>query len=144
METDFEFFLTVSPTKTTNKLTERLGTWINDHSECGEWLSYQDRNGNFYARKSHKDKKSIIYKRTSKGTQLTCIDTIKEYQPTKHSIPVRIHTTARGTVYRELGAELKIDNELLVGPAESFKQLLVEQPAWIRDLVKFVQFVPDK
>ena len=65
--------------------------------------------------------------------QLTCIDTIKEYQPTKHSIPVRIHKTARRTVYRELGAELKIDNELLVGPVESFKQILAEQPTWIRE-----------
>ena len=31
--------------KTTNKLTKKLGKWIDDHSECGEWLSYQDRNG---------------------------------------------------------------------------------------------------
>ena len=46
-------------------------------------------------------------------------------------------------MYRELGAELKIDDELSVGPAESFKQLIVEQPAWIRDFVKFVQFAPD-
>ena len=46
---------------------------------------------------------------------------VKEYQPTKRSIPVQIHTAARGTVYREFGAELKIDNELPVGPAESFK-----------------------
>ena len=57
----------------------------------------------------------------NKGTQLTCIDTIKEYQPTKHGIPVRIHTAARGTVYRELRAELKIDDELSVGPVESFE-----------------------
>ena len=31
-----------------------------------------------------------------------------------------------------------------MGPVESFKQLIVEQPAWIRELVKFVQFAPDK
>ena len=62
---------------------------------------------------------------------------IKEYQPTKHSIPVQIHTAARGTVYRELGAELKIDDELPVGPVDSFKQLIEDQPAWIRDLIKF-------
>ena len=42
--------LTVSPRKTTNKLTEKLGKWIDDHSECEEWLAYQDRNGKFYAR----------------------------------------------------------------------------------------------
>ena len=47
-------------------------------------------------------------------------------------------------MYRELGAELKIDNKLPMGPVESFKQLLAEQPAWIRDFVKFVQFAPDK
>ena len=47
-------------------------------------------------------------------------------------------------MYRELGAELKIDDELPVGPAESFEQLIAEQPACIRDLVKFVQFAPDK
>lgn len=47
-------------------------------------------------------------------------------------------------MYRELGAELKIDNELIVGPVESFKKLLTDQPAWIRDLIKFVQFAPDK
>ena len=54
---------------------------------------------------------------------------IKEYKPTKHSIPVRIHTAARGTLYRELGTELKIDDELPVGSAESFKQLVADQPA---------------
>ena len=71
---------------------------------------------------------------------------IKEYQPTKHSIPVQIHTAVRGTVYKykELGAEIKTDEELPVGPAESFKQLIADQPAWIRDLIKFVQFAPDK
>ena len=48
------------------------------------------------------------------------------------------------TVYRELGAELKIDDKLPVGPVESFKQLIADQPAWIRDLIKFGQFTPDK
>ena len=61
-----------------------------------------------------------------------------------HSIPVRIHTSVREIVYRELGAELKIDNELIVGPVESLQRLLVEQPIWIRDLVKFVHFAPGK
>ena len=46
-----------------------------------------------------------------------------------------------GTVYRELRAELKIDDQLSVGPAESFMQLIADQPGWIRDLIKFVQFV---
>ena len=31
-----------------------------------------------------------------------------------------------------------------MGPAESFKLLLAEQPAWIQDLIKFVQFGSDK
>ena len=79
---------------------------IDAHSECGKWLSYQDKNRNFYARETHEDKEWIVYKRTNKGTQLTYIETIKEYQPTKRSIPVRIHTAARGSVYRELGADL--------------------------------------
>ena len=74
---------TLSPKTTTNKLTKRLGRWINTHSEYGKWLSYQDGNGNFYARESHKDKEWIVYKRTNKGKQLTCIDMIKEYHPTK-------------------------------------------------------------
>ena len=47
-------------------------------------------------------------------------------------------------MYRELGAELKIGDKLSVGPVESFKQLTVDQPARIRDLIKFVQFAPDK
>ena len=113
--------LTVSPRKTTNKLTEKLGKWIDDHSECGEWLSYQDRNGKFYARQDHTDKEWMIYERTNKGTQLTCINTIQTYQPTKYSTPVRIHTSAGGTVYKELGAELKITEALIVGPVESFQ-----------------------
>ena len=118
--------LTSSPKTITNRLTKRLGTLIDAHSECGRWLSYQDRNGKFYAKESHEDKEWIVYKRTNKGTQLTCIDMIKEYQPTKHCIPVQIHTAARGTVYRELGAELKIDDELLVVPVESFEQLTAD------------------
>ena len=77
-----------SPKTTTNKLTKRIGKLIGTHSECRKWLSYQDCNGHFYARESHKDNEWIVYKRTNKGTQLTCIDTIKEYQPKKHSVPV--------------------------------------------------------
>ena len=68
--------LTVSPRKTTNKLTENLGKWIDDHSKYGEWLFYQDRNGKFYARQTHTDKEWMIYESTNKGTQLTCIDTV--------------------------------------------------------------------
>ena len=86
----------------------------------------------------------MIYKRTNKRTQLTCIDTTQSYQPTKYSTPVRIHTFARGKVYKELGAELKVTEEVTIGPVESFQQLLAEQPRWIRDLVQFVQFSPDK
>ena len=47
-------------------------------------------------------------------------------------------------MYKELRAELKITEALIVGPVESFQQLLAEQPRWIRDLVQFVQFAPDK
>ena len=47
---------------TTNRLTKRLGTWIDAHSECRKLLSYQDKNGNFYARETHKDKEWIVYK----------------------------------------------------------------------------------
>ena len=47
-------------------------------------------------------------------------------------------------IYRELGAELKIDDKLPEGPAESFEQLIADQPQWIRDLIEFVTFVPDK
>ena len=75
---------------------------------------------------SHKDTEWIVNKHMNKGTQLTCIDTIEKYQPTKHSIPVRIHTSVRGKIYKELGAELKIDKELPEGPAESFEQPLVD------------------
>ena len=73
-----------------------------------------------------------------KGTQLICIDTIKEYRPKKSSIQVWIHTSARGKIYKELGSGLKIDFDLPEGPEKRFEQLLVDQPAWISDLVKFV------
>ena len=85
----------------------------------------------------------MIYERTNKGTQKIYIDTLQKYQPTKHGNPVWIHTSARGSVYTELGAELKINEALIVGPAESFQQLLAEQPRWIWDLIQFVQFPPD-
>ena len=39
--------LTLTPTTKTNKLQQKLGKWIDTHSECGKWLSYQDRNENF-------------------------------------------------------------------------------------------------
>ena len=81
----------------------------------------QDRNGKFYARESHKDTEWKIYDRTNRDTQLICINTTKKYQPTKHSIPVQIHTSAGGKIYRKLGAELKIDKELPEGPAELFE-----------------------
>ena len=77
---------------------------------------------------------------------MTFINTTKEYQPTKYSTPVRIHTTAGGKIYKELGAELEtttIDEDIPMGPAESFEQLLAEQPTWISDLTKFVTFAPD-
>ena len=50
------------------------------------------------------------------------MDTTTEYQPTKYSIPVRIHTTAGGKIYKELGAELEtttVDEDVPIGPAES-------------------------
>ena len=81
---------------------------------------YQDRNGKFYARDTHTDKEWMIYNGTNEGTQLTCIDRVQKYQPTKHSTPVRIHTAARRIMYKELGAELKINDALIVGSVESF------------------------
>ena len=47
--------LTPSSKTTTNRLTKRLGKWIEAHSECGKWLSYQDRNRNFYTRETQED-----------------------------------------------------------------------------------------
>ena len=50
-----------------------------------------------------------------------------------------------GKIYKELGAELEtkiIDEDVPMGPAESFEQLLAEQPAWISNLNKFVTFAP--
>ena len=95
-------------------------------------------------RGSHKNTEWKVYKRTKKGTQLICINTTAEYRPTEHSVPVRIHASVGGKIYRELGAELKIEDELPEGPAESFEQLIVDQPAWIRDLIEFVTFAPDQ
>ena len=69
---------------------------------------------------------------------------VQSYQPTKYSTPVQIYTSVGGIVYKELGAELKVTEALPIGPVESFQQLLVEQPRWIRDLVQLVQFAPDK
>ena len=67
-----------APTTKTNKLKQRLGKWIDTHSECGKWLSYQVRNDKLCARETHKDTECKIYERTNRGTQLTCIDTTKE------------------------------------------------------------------
>ena len=80
--------LTPSPTANTNKLTKRQGKWIDTHSESGQWLLYKDHDGNFYSRGSHDDAELKVYNRMKKGTQLTCIDTTSENQPTKHSVPV--------------------------------------------------------
>ena len=59
--------LTTTPNTTTNKLQRKLETWIDIHSECGKWLSYQDQNGNVYARESHKDTEWEVNERTNKG-----------------------------------------------------------------------------
>ena len=100
---------------------------VETHSECGKCLTYQERNGSFYAQETHEDTEWKVYKRTNKGTQLTCIDTAKEYQPTKYSTPVRIHPSAGGKIYRELGPKLEMDKELPAGPDESFEQLITDQ-----------------
>ena len=86
----------------------------------------------------------MIYNRTNKGKQLTCIETVQKYKSTKHSTLVQIYTSARGIMYKESGAELKINDNLIVCPVESFKQLLAKQIRWIWDFVKFVQFAPNK
>ena len=85
--------LTTAPTAkiTKNRLQQKLGKWKDTHSESGRWLLYQDNNKKFYARETHEDKEWKIFERTNGKTQLTCIDTITEYQPTKHSVPVPIH-----------------------------------------------------
>ena len=101
--------LTIAPTEkntTKNRLQQQLGEWRDTHSESGRWLSYQDANKKFYARETHEDKEWKIFEQTKGKTQLTCVDTIAEYQPTKYSTPVRIHTAAGGVTYKELGAEL--------------------------------------
>ena len=141
--------LTTAPTARTttkNRLQQQLGEWKDTHSESGRWLSYQDANKKFYARETHEDKEWKIFERTKGKTQLTCVDTIEDYQPTKYSTPVRIHTTAGGGTYKELGAELEItavDENAPIGAPESFKRLLEEQPRWISDLTKFVSFAAD-
>ena len=94
--------LTTAPTSQTttkNRLQQNLGKWKNTHSKSGQWLSYQDNNNKsyeretddnkrFYARETHEDKEWKIFKQTNGKTQLTCVDTITEYQPSKHSVPV--------------------------------------------------------
>ena len=40
---------------TTNKLTKKLGKWIDTHSKSRQWLSYQDQNRRFYTRVSNED-----------------------------------------------------------------------------------------
>ena len=47
-------------------------------------------------------------------------------------------------MYKELGAELKVDKELPEGPVESFDQLLEDQSVWISDLIDFVKFEPNQ
>ena len=47
--------LKLSPKTTMNKLQRKLGKWIDIHSECGKWLSYQNKNENFFARESQED-----------------------------------------------------------------------------------------
>ena len=142
--------LTTAPTTRTttkNRLQQNLGKWKGTHSESGRWLSYQDDNEKLYARETHDDKEWKIFERTNGKTQLTCVDTIAEYQPTKYSIPVRIHTAAGGVTYKELGEELEttaVDENVPIGPAESFERLLAEQPRWISDLTKFVSFAADE
>ena len=132
---------------TTNRLQQKLGMWKSTHSESGRWLSYQDSNKKFYARETHDNKVWKICKRTNGKTQLSCVDTTTEYQPTKYSIPVQINTTAGGKIYNELGAELvatTVDENVTIRPAELFEQLLAKQPRWISDLTKFVTFAADE
>ena len=57
-----------TPKTTMNKLKQRLGKWLEVHSEFGQWLSYQDNNGQFYVKETHEDTAWIVYKRTNKGT----------------------------------------------------------------------------
>ena len=108
---------------------KKLGKWIDKYSKSGQWLLYQDQNGNFYSRVYHEDTEWKVYERTKKGTQLTCIDTTEKYRPTKHSVPVQTHTSTGGKIHKELGAELKINEELPEGPVESFEQLVADQPS---------------
>ena len=54
--------------------------------------------------------------------------------------------TARGTIYPELGAELKSSEmvvPLSIGPLDTFERLVADQSVWIIDLLKFIQFTPD-
>ena len=47
-------------------------------------------------------------------------------------------------MYRELRAELKIENKLSVAPVTLFEQLIADQTKRIREFGKFVQFAQDK
>ena len=105
--------------------------WKTTHSESGQWLSYQDSDNKFYTRETHDDKEWKILKRTNGVTQLTCVDTTTEYQPTKYSIPVRIHTTAGGKIYEELGAELETTTNRLQQNLGMWKGTHSESSQWL-------------
>ena len=53
--------LTPSPKTTTNKLTKKVGKWIDTHSESRQWISYKDHDGNFYSKGSHNDTEWKVY-----------------------------------------------------------------------------------
>ena len=66
-----------------------------------------------------------IYERRNKGSQLRCIGTRIEYKPTKYNNPVQVTATARGKIYKELGAKVIAHAELPAGSLKSFDQLIV-------------------
>ena len=52
--------------------------------------------------------------------------------------------SARGIIYKELGAELITHEELPIGLVITFQDLIDRQAKWIQDLLLFVQFAPDQ
>ena len=64
--------LTSAPTTRTNRLQQKLGMWTNTHSKSSQWLSYQDRNGKFYARETHKDTEWKIFERPNDLASMEC------------------------------------------------------------------------
>ena len=127
-----QFLSTLTSDHHPRQLNKPLGAWRHQHSNRGTWESYYDPTT------------ALIYHHNSQwqsyfkhGTKITLHQTINNFQPSPHYIPISVHTLDNGISYCHIH---QIDYYQPSQPPSSWNKFIKTQTSWIQELLGGVFF----